>query len=166
MRLAITDLFKAQWTDRIHDEWIGALLREDKHSRETLERTRELMDRHVRDAKVFGYESIIDGLTLPDPDDRHVLAAAIHCNADAIVTFNLKDFPPKALEPFGLEAIHPDDFIFYQIDLNPLVCCRAIRAQRVALNNPALDVDTFLSILQKLQLPQSVSRLKDYVDFL
>lgn len=166
MRLAITDLFKAQWTDQIHEEWMGALLHDKKYSRETLERTRELMDLHIRDAKVIGYESIIASLALPDPDDRHVLAAAIHCNADAIVTFNLKDFPPEKLEPFGVEAIHPDDFIFYQIDMNPMVCCRAIRAQRMALNNPALDVDTFLSILQKLQLPQSVSKLKDFVDFL
>lgn len=79
MRLALTDLFKAHWTDRIHQEWINALLRQGKFSRERLERVRDLMDAHVRDAKVEGYESLIEMLRLPDPDDRHVLAAAIRC---------------------------------------------------------------------------------------
>lgn len=64
MRLAVTDLFKAHWTDHIHDEWINALLRDQKHSRESLERARDLMDRHVRDAKVYGYETLIDVLPL------------------------------------------------------------------------------------------------------
>ena len=110
MRLALTDLFKAHWTDRIHDEWINALLRAKKQSSDSLLRVKELMDRHVRDAKVYGYEPLIEGLDLPDPDDRHVLAAAIRCNANAIVTFNLKDFPDASLRQSDIEVIHPDDF--------------------------------------------------------
>ena len=62
MRLALTDLFKAHWTEMIHAEWINALLRQDKHSKETLERTRDLMDKHVRDAKVFNFESLISSI--------------------------------------------------------------------------------------------------------
>ncbi len=166
MRLAMTDLFKAQWTDQIHEEWINALLRQGKHSRKTLERTKDLMDSHVRDAKVTGYESVIEGLALPDPDDRHVLAAAICCGADAIVTFNLKDFPEETLNPYGIEVIHPDDFIYYQLDLAPSICCKAIRAQRLSLKNPAVDVENFLATLQKQQLPKTVSILKEYVEFL
>jgi hypothetical protein len=77
MQLALTDLFKARWTDQIHEEWIQALLRWEKYDRIILERTRELMDASVRDAKVSGYEELIEALVLPDPDDRHVLAAAI-----------------------------------------------------------------------------------------
>lgn len=65
MRLALTDLFKAHWTDHIHDEWINALLRAKKHSPESLLRARELMDLHVRDAKVYGYEPLIEGVSLP-----------------------------------------------------------------------------------------------------
>lgn len=144
MRLALTDLFKAHWTDQIHDEWINALLREGKHSRGSLERARELMNAHVRDAMVTGYEPIIDTLELPDPDDRHVLAAAIRCGADAIITFNAKDFPAAVLAPLDIEIIHPDDFIYYQLDMAPSVCCMAFRAQRAALKNPPLDVDAFL----------------------
>jgi predicted nucleic acid-binding protein len=133
MRLAMTDLFEAHWTDHIHEEWITSLLRQGKFTREKLDRVRELMDAHVRDAKVTGYESLIDTLALPDPDDRHVLAAAILCGADAIVTFNLRDFPEELLKPYGIDALHPDEF---------------------------------LTILQKQQLPQTVSKLKEYAEFL
>ncbi|CAK0740358.1 PIN domain-containing protein [Gammaproteobacteria bacterium] len=166
MRLALTDLFNAHWTDDIHAEWMGALLREGKFSEEKLLRVRDLMDAHVRDAKVTGYELLINNLQLPDPNDRHVLAAAIRCNADAIVTFNLKDFPSDALEPFNIDVIHPDDFIYYQIDLAPALCCQALRDQRLALKRPSLSVDEFLSVLLKQQLPQTISKLREFIEFL
>lgn len=166
MRLAMTDLFKAHWTDQIHAEWINALLRQGKFTREKLERVKRLMDAHVQDAKVTGYESLVESLELPDPDDRHVLAAAIRCGADAIVTFNLRDFPQAALAPYGIEVLHPDDFIYYQIDLSPPLCCQAVRNQRLALKNPEIGVDAFLSVLQKQQLPQAVSKLREYFAFL
>ena len=168
MRLALTDLFKARWTDMIHEEWITALLRrEDKpYTRKQLESTRDLMDAHVRDAKVFGHETLIESLELPDPDDRHVLAAAIRCNADAIVTFNIKDFPKEVLERYSIEVIHPDDFVYYQIELSPSRVCKAIRNQRKSLKNPPKTKEEFLAILLKQQLPQSVLALKEYVDLL
>ncbi len=166
MRLAMTDLFKAHWTDQIHDEWTNALLRENKFKPEALARVRALMDAHVRDAKVTGYESLINTFELPDPDDRHVLAAAIRCGADAIVTFNLKDFPESILSPYGIDVLHPDDFIYYQLDMAPSICCLAIKNQRLALKNPEVSVEGFLTTLQKQQLPQTVSKLKEFVEFL
>lgn len=166
MRLAMTNLFKAHWTDHIHDEWINALLRQGKHSRESLERTRNLMDAHAQDAKITGYEPLIEIVNLPDPDDRHVLAAAIRSGANAIITFNQKDFPQDALEPYGVEALHPDDFIYYQIDMAPSVCCAAIRRQRLSLKNPAVSVDDLLATLQKQQLPQTVSKLREFSELL
>jgi predicted nucleic acid-binding protein len=166
MRLAMTDLFKAHWSDQIHEEWITALLRQGKFTRHKLDRVRELMDAHVRDAKVTGYESLIGTLNLPDPNDRHVLAVAIRCGADAIVTFNQKDFPEALLAQYGIDVLHPDDFIYYQIDMAPAICCLAIKNQRMALRNPEVEIDDFLMILQKQQLPQSVSKLKEYSEFL
>ena len=162
MRLAQTDLFKAYWTEQIHEEWIEALLREGRFSREKLETIRDLMDSHIADAKVTGYEGLITSLALPDDNDRHVLAAAIKCKADAIVTFNLKDFPEEILNTYHIEVIHPDDFIYCQIDMAPPICCEAIKAQRMALKNPAMSVEDFLASLQKQQLPQTVSILKEY----
>jgi len=90
MQLALADLFQARWTDAIHDEWTRnvAANRPDS-SPAGLARCRKLMDEHVPDCLVTGYEALIPTLTLPDVDDRHVLAAAIHGGAGLIVTFNL-----------------------------------------------------------------------------
>jgi len=162
LRLAVTDLFKAHWTDQTHEEWITALLHAGKYSRDRLERVRRLMDGHVRDALVTGYEPLIETLTLPDSGDRHVPAAAIRCNADAIVTSNQKDFPLKLLAAFSIDVLHPDDFIYYQIDMAPAVCCEALRQQRTALKNPPFTTEEFLASLQKQQLPQAVTKLREF----
>jgi predicted nucleic acid-binding protein len=110
MHLAITGLFRARWSAGVHEEWMTALLRNRPDlSREKLERTRILMDKHAPDALVTGYEDLIEGLELPDPNDRHVMAAAIKGRADVIVTANVRDFPADTLTPFEIEAQHPDE---------------------------------------------------------
>ena len=124
------------------------------------------MDAHVRDCKITGYEYLIECLELPDPNDRHVLAAAIKAGANAIITSNLKDFPGNVLSKYDIEAIHPDDFIYYQIDLAPATACGAIKKQRESLKNPPKSKDEFLAILQKQQLPQTVSVLKNYIELI
>src|SRR4051812_18416187 len=101
VRLAMTDLIQGRWTDAIHDEWIRNLSANEGIPIEQLTRTRRLMDGAVLDCLVTGYEPRISTLTLPDPDDRHVLAAAIECEADVIVTKNLADFPQTYLNQFG-----------------------------------------------------------------
>ncbi len=160
MNLAMTGLFRAQWTAEIHDEWIRNVLKNRPDlTEERLRRTQRLMDSHV-DALVTGYESLIPGLTLPDPDDRHVLAAAIRCNADVIVTFNLKDFPKSVLDEYDIEAQHPDDFIACQIDLDGDAVYQAIARQRANLKNPALSVDEFLATLEQQRLAKVVSLLR------
>src|SRR5438270_13155098 len=88
IQLATAGIFRARWTDRIHEEWIrNVLANRPDLTRGQLERTRDLMDRSVRDCLVTGFEGLIEGLSLPNENDRHVLAAAIRCNADAIITF-------------------------------------------------------------------------------
>ena len=93
-------------------------------TREQLERTRQLMNAHVRDRLVSDYEDLIPMLTLPDPDDRHVLAAAIRSSADMIITFNLDDFPSGTLKRWGIGAQHPDHFINHLLDLAPHMVLR------------------------------------------
>lgn len=112
MHLTLLGAFKARWTERIHDEWIRNVLemRPDLTSRQ-LRRTRDLMNLFAQDCLVENYERFIDEVDLPDPNDRHVLAAAIHCQAEAIVTFNLRDFPESALKGYGMKAISPDEFV-------------------------------------------------------
>jgi hypothetical protein len=161
LSMATTDLFRVRWTERIHDEWIRNVVT-NGGSPEKLARTRRIMNEAVPDCLVSGYEHLIDGLELPDPNDRHVLAAAIVGGVDAIVTTNLKHFPTDALAPYSLEALHPDDFVMYQFDLNPPRYCQAIKAQRARLRKPPLTVDQFLESLEKLQMPQTVARLKSF----
>lgn len=166
IRLAVTDLFRAHWTDEINHEWINALLRTGRYAPEKLEKVRQLMNTHVRDAIVTDYEKLIPVLKLPDLNDRHVLAAAIHCQADVIVTFNLKDFPAKALQLYAIEAIHPDDFLCYQLDLSPKLVCKAIKQQKLALKSPSKTAQELLAILHKQQLPQTCLKLSQYIDFI
>ena len=163
MHLAMTGQFRARWTERIHDEWIRNVLKNRPDlTHKQLERTKSLMDNHCHDCLVVNYEGLIETLSLPDEDDRHVLAAAIRCSADAIITFNLKDFPTAELVKHGLEAIHPDDFIINNIDLNVAKVLEAVNKHRKSLQNPPHDADSFLDILLKQGLPQTVEFLRDY----
>ncbi len=166
MHLALTDLFKARWTDQIHDEWIRNLAKKNQFSLERLEQVRDLMDQNVRDAKVYDYEYLIELLVLPDPDDRHVLAAAIHSKSDAIVTMNLKDFPPDYLARYDIEVIHPDDFIVYQFDIDESRVLKSFKSQRSVLKNPPKTVDEFIDSLYLRQLPQTAARLREYKDLI
>ncbi|WP_422137535.1 PIN domain-containing protein [Endozoicomonas sp. ALC020] len=161
LRLAITDTFRAKWTDKIHDEWTRNLKANRPDIDENyLNKTRQLMNAHVRDAVVEGFEHLIDSVQLPDQDDRHVVAAAIVANADVIVTYNLKDFPDEALTPYELQAIHPDSFIHDLIDLHPAEVIGVIRSARGALKKPSLTVDEYLSRLRKQRLPETVTWLE------
>ena len=104
IRLAQVGLVQAKWTNAIHDEWIRSVLKNNPHlTPERLSRTRTLMDQAVRDCLVTGFEELIDSVTLPDPDDRHVLAAAIHANAEVIVTSNQKHFPDSELKKYDVQ---------------------------------------------------------------
>jgi hypothetical protein len=105
MRLALSDLFQARWTEEIHDEWTrNVLAKRPDITPKSLTRCREFMNKHVPDCLIVGYESLIPDLNLPDPNDRHVLAAAIHGEVGSIVTFNLKDFPVPILDAYSIEV--------------------------------------------------------------
>jgi len=165
--LAVEGAFAARWTEAIHAEWIENLLEhQPRHERARLERTRDLMNRAVRDCLVMGYEPLIPTLRLRDADDRHVLAAAIRAGAEFIVTFNLRDFPAAALAPYNVEARHPDDFVLELLDQDAMLACRAVRVQRARLKNPPHSVAEMLQVLEAQGLAQSVARLRRYGDFL
>lgn len=165
LQLAVIDLFKARWTADIHREWIEALLRnEPARDRAALERTRDLMDRARRDCLVEGYHALIPALTLPDADDRHVLAAAIIGRCDVIVTQNLADFPAEALAPFGVEAQHPDEF--NHLHLAPGLFCASIRKVRARLRNPPYSVEDYLGTLTQIGLIATPAELGGFAELL
>jgi predicted nucleic acid-binding protein len=161
LRLAQTELFRARWTERIHEEWMFALLEQRPDiGRPQLERTRRLMDASVPDCLVSGYEMLVESIALPDPEDRHVLAAATLCKAGVIVTYNLRDFPAESLAPFGIAAQHPDEFISHLFDLSPACVCSAVAGQRRALRRPERTVDDLLEVFLRLELAATVAALE------
>lgn len=162
MQLALCDLFRARWTDQIHDEWMRNVLKNRPDlTLEQLTRTKELMNSHVRDCLVTNYEYLIPHLQLPDPDDCHVLAAAIIGGADVIVTTNLSDFPQSILDQYDIEAQHPDDFISNLLDLKPSKVAMAAKTCQQRLKNPLKSFDEYLEILLKQGLSVSVSMLQE-----
>ena len=167
LQLAYTGLFRARWTDEIMDEWINSLLKNrDDLTAGQLERTRHKINSSVLDCLVVDYECLVEGLSLPDPKDRHVLAAAIRAQAQVVVTFNLKDFPPKTLSKFDIEAQHPDTFLRYQMDLNPPSFLSSVKTVRERLKKPPKTVDEYLLTLIKQGLPQTASALQQYSDLI
>ena len=160
LEIAAEGIFRPRWTDRIHEEWIAAVLKQNARATpQALRRTRRLMDAAVPDALISGYEHLVQGLSLPDSNDQHVLAAAIIAKAGALVTFNTRDFPENALEPFGIEAQHPDDFLVYQFDLAQAKVCTAIKRLRARLRSPPMSIDEYITCLARQQLVQFADRL-------
>ena len=162
MRLATTGLFSAKWTDQIHDEWIRNVVKRRPELKEHLQRTRALMDDAVPDCLIENYEPLIEGLELPDPNDRHVLAAAIRAGAQIIVTFNLKDFPEDVLSRFGIEAVNPDTFVEQQMDLHEGLVVGVAKSHRESLRNPPKSPDDYLESLSAQGLIVTANRLKPF----
>jgi hypothetical protein len=161
MHLAVQDLFQARWSDRVHDEWIAALVRKRRDlSPEQLARTRRLMDENINDALVTGYEHIIGQLTLPDTNDRHVLAAAIHAGANVIVTINLKDFPADVLATHGITAVHPDTFICRILESEPDAVVAGLHKLHRDLKNPPIPLDELLTGFERIGLVKAVAEFR------
>jgi predicted nucleic acid-binding protein len=152
----------ARWTEEIHGEWMRSLLRNRPDlDPEKLERTRTLMDAAVPGALVHGYERQIERLQLPDPDDRHVLAAAIEADADVLVTFNVKDFPRRVVSAYGIEVRRPDAFVLELLAGEEVESVyAAVRAHRSALRNLPFTVEQYLQSLARAGLRRSAEHLR------
>ena len=128
IRIAQSGLVQAKWTDQILDEMLGNLGKKRPDiPPEKLGILRDLMNKAVRDCLVTGYEPLIESLRLPDPDDRHVLAAAIRSGAQVIVTTNLRHFPEAELGQWNVEAKSPDDFVLDQINIDARIVYSCVR---------------------------------------
>ena len=154
--LARTKLFRARWSERVHDEWTGAVARKRGTDPGKLAALRHDINSAIPDCIVSGFEHI-NGTHLPDPDDRHVLAAAIMAGADLIVTCNLKHFPADKLAPFGMEALHPDQFLTNQLDLAPDLFVAAVKDDIAHYENPKPDLGTYVGWLRRADLADTAN---------
>jgi len=160
VRLAIAGLYRARWTDQILDECFENLIADRPDlAAEHLQRTRQLLSIAIPDAVVVGYDHLVEGLDLPDADDRHVLAAAIAAQAECLVTANLDDFPAWAL-PTGVAVVSPDAFVLMLIQADPDAVATVVDAQAAALRKPPLTTAELLEGLEVVGLRMSVDALR------
>ena len=147
MWLAKNGLIAARWSERILSEWVeNLLLNRSDLKRERLLRTCSEMNRAIPDAMITGYEPLIETITLPDVDDRHVVATAIAAEASVILTANLKDFPATQL-PAGIFAIAPDAFLCDLFGQRPGEVLETMREHRQFLRKPTKTTEEYLSTL-------------------
>jgi len=162
LQLATARLYRPRWTGAILEEFVRSVLsRRPDLERGRLERTVRKMNGSILDSIIDGYEHLVEALELPDTDDRHVLAAAIHGGAGTIVTFDLKDFPDANLAPHRVVATHPDDFGCELFDRDPAEATRAAQAIRGRLQRPPKSWADYLSTLEDSRMPRFASRLRE-----
>lgn len=155
IQCAFDGLVEARWTDDIHAEWIRNLAANSPGTPlSLLEATREKMKAALPDADVVDYQALIPGLSLPDPDDRHVLAAAIAAKASVIVTWNVKDFPPRALRPHGVIRVSPDDFLVDLHAAHPSAFIASVKRARQNLRKTEPPVSDFIGALERQGLTE------------
>lgn len=163
LRLAMSKLVKPYWSAEIQNEWAQGLRRKRPDlSPERLERTRREMARHFPKSCIAGFEHLIPTLQLPDPDDRHVLALAIHTKAPLIVTLNLKDFPAGVLARYHVEAIPPDDLVFRAIQYDQKSFIDMVATHRPLLQRPPKTVDEYIETLRRQGLTKTVAFLEQH----
>lgn len=167
LSLAAAGIFRARWTHRIQEEWVRNLLinRPDLHA-DALRRTVAMMNDAIEDCIVEKFEWMVDALTLPDPDDRHVLAAAIVGHADAIVTFNLRDFPKDYAVAHRIDILHPDDFLVAQYAVAPIGVLKSIKAARARLRHPPKAAAELIATYEAQGLPQIGKLLRDAIELI
>lgn len=161
IRIAAAGIVRARWTDEILDECFRAIRKQRPElDFEALVRTRELIAQAIPESLVDGYQSLVPGLLLPDPNDRHVLAAAITSEARAIVTLNLRDFPNDVLSQYGITAVHPDQFVFDLMSTHQDKIASLIEQQSRALRRPPMSTLQLLEKLEQFGLKQSSRGLR------
>ncbi len=168
LRLAIAGLFHARWTAAILDECFESVSADRPDlTAEQLDRTRRLMAIAIPDAEVEGYERlIVEQITLPDPRDRHVLAAAIAADADLLVTWNLADFPAQATTDLRLSVVTPDEFVLRLGQADADAVGAVVEEQAAALRQPPMTTTELLDGLEAIGLKASVAALRTRLDIL
>lgn len=169
LSLAEADLYRVRWSAQILDETERALAehfaeRGEQAAAEKAKHSRQGIELAFPDASVSGHEALIDCMhALRDPNDRHVLAAALKTRASIIVTENLRHFPTQALWPLDLEAKSSDEFIADTIDLDIGRAVAAVRQMRERFNRPEMSADDLLLLMEARGLTLTVNMLREHV---
>lgn len=166
--VAATGIYAAKWTQRIDEEWTRNLEAQRQRPPGTFDFRRDQMRAACRDWEVplKAWEPLEACIVLPDPKDRHVLAAAIAGHADCIITANLKDFPAAILDPLGIEAVHPDSFLVAQLDLDAFRVLPSFKGMRARLKDPAYSPSTFADAMERNGLIETAQFLRQALELI
>jgi hypothetical protein len=161
---AATDrLVAARWTDEIHDEWMRNVASARDVPMTKLQHLRQFMNETLPAAMVTGYQNHIGAVNLPDPDDRHVVAAGIAAGANLVLTWNLRHFPAQELQKFGLRRETPDDFLSHLYDEAPEVVIGSLAKSRRNLTKSKISAPDFITILDRQRLVQLATRAQAHL---
>lgn len=168
MSLASTGLYAAKWTRSIEAEWTASLEERRPDLKGRLAYRRDQMREAVPDWEIEegAWRSLAPGLSLPDADDVHVLAAALAGHADCIVTANVRDFPIEVVAPLGVEIIHPDQFIVAQWDLDQLIVVAAFKRMRARWRKPQATAEDFAAAIERGGMPDTARRLREAAELI
>jgi PIN domain len=158
LRVAEKGMYRPLWSDRILAEAQAAV--EEIHPGIDVQKRFTNMREAFDDALVTGWEDLEAGISLPDIDDRHVAAAAVRADAQAIVTFNMSDFPAATLSGLGLEALHPDDFLLDQLDLSPPTILQVMHEQAALTTRPRLTPQDLAVLLGRAGAPKFADEIR------
>jgi predicted nucleic acid-binding protein len=159
LRLAELELYTPLWSERILEE-MRRNLAEHRISDEQAARIVAAMRAAFEEAEVDPDEiTRLEPAMTNEPNDRHVLAAAVAAGSEVVVTFNLADFPAEACEPLGVEAIHPDQFLLDLHDLHPETVHAALERQATDLT-PPWPLDSLLDALETAGVPRFAAAVR------
>jgi len=160
VQFGVDSVIAPRWTERINEEWISNLVAAGRVPRDRLLLTLDLMNSALPEAEVSGWEGCMEGIKLPDPDDRHVLAAALAAGAKTILTMNLRDFPVSALAPHGVVAVPPDSFLCGLHNADRELLTASTEAAHANLSRSTPSFRDYLDALERQGLPQLTKRLR------
>lgn len=155
IRLAIADLCELYWSAEVQSEWTRNLSQVRPELEATLKRTRALMEQVLPNALLSDAAPLPPEIQLPDPNDHHVLAAAIQSGTGTLLTFNLRDFPLAICQPLDVVAVHPDEWLAVVLAQDETLTLRVFQCLLAPLQNPPLSLIDFAAALRRQVLPMT-----------
>jgi hypothetical protein len=161
--VAEAGVFSPVWSDNVHDEWMRNRKAKFNDSDEAIAHARAQMETAFPGANFEPDPQILLTLRLPDPDDVHVVAAAVAAEANTIVTYNAADFPDETLARFGLHKETPDAFCSRIFPETQSDFIQGVRLHRASLKKPRYESEAYLEHVEsKLELRKTAVLLKPF----
>lgn len=165
LHCAVQGVYQPLWSADILEEARRNLIRKGVMTDAQWSSLNAQVEKHFSDALGYGYDGAASGLDLPDEGDRHVVALAVHYEADAIVTWNTKDFPPATLKQVGLTRVRPPTFIKMLWETDQKGVFEAARQDRRSMSKSRPSTEEYLNRLRSSAQIPSFARILEASGF-